>query len=388
MSELRYLSRKTHAAVIAITESWLDDSYTDDAVSIDGYSIQRRDRKGHAGGVCIYVRDDISFNRRYDLDKDNLEDSWIEIFLKHTKPIYVGVCYRNDKNSNFIKCLENTLSKLKPDCDSLVLGDFNICLLNNKSKLCKDYKSLLKYYNCKQLVNSPTRVTEKSCTLLDHIFTNNIEKFSQSGVLPMGLSDHYITYCTRKNIRGHIGTHNTITIRSLKNYSSVEFLDKLRNTNWTNITNCNDVNIAWLRFKEIFVNILDEIAPFKQVRIKTRTEPWMSSEILALISERDKALFNANKSKSNKLLRQEYNMLRNKVQREVKNSKSNYFKDKIEEHKNDPKKLWKQFKSLGYSNKSKVNSKIVLNIDNDICFEPKNIAQYMNDYLEHQNDNQ
>ena len=291
--------------------------------------------------------------------------------MKHTKPIYVGVCYRNDQNNNFIKCLENTLSKLKPDCDSLVLGDFNICLLNNKSKLCKDYKSLLKYYNCKQLVNSPTRVTEKYSTLLDHIFTNNIEKFSQSGVLPMGLSDHYITYCTRKNTRGHIGTHNTITIRSLKNYSSVEFLDKLRNTNWTNITNCNDVNIAWLRFKEIFVNILDEIAPFKQVRIKTRTEPWMSSEILELISERDKALFNANKSKSNKLLRQEYNMLRNKVQREVKNSKSNYFKDKIEEHKNDPKKLWKQFKSLGYSNKSKVNSKIVLNIDNNICFEPK-----------------
>ena len=124
--------------------------------------------------------------------------------MKHTKPIYVGVCYRNDKNSNFIKCLENTLSKLKPDCDSLVLGDFNICLLNNKSKLCKDYKSLLKYYNCKQLVNSPTRVTEKSSTLLDHIFTNNIEKFSQSGVLPMGLSDHYITYCTRKK---HQGAH-------------------------------------------------------------------------------------------------------------------------------------------------------------------------------------
>ena len=136
-----------------------------------------------------------------------------------------------------------------------------------------------------------------------------------------------------------------------------------------------------MRFKEIFVNILDEIAPFKQVRIKTRTEPWMSSEILALISERDKALFNANKSKSNKLLRQEYNMLRNKVQREVKKSKSNYSKDKIEEHKNDPKKLWKQFKSLGYSSKSKVNSKIVLNNDDNICFEPKKIAQNMDDYF-------
>ena len=133
---------------------------------------------------------------------DDLEDIWIEILLKNTKPIYVGVCYRNDKNNNLLKCLENSMSKIRQDCDLLVLGDFNICLFNNKSKLCKDYKSLLSYYNCKQLVNSPTRVTEKTSTLLDHIFTNNSNKFSQSGVLPVWLSDHYITHCTRKKHKG------------------------------------------------------------------------------------------------------------------------------------------------------------------------------------------
>ena len=96
----------------------------------------------------------------------------------------MGVCYRNDKNHNLLKCLDNTLSKIRPDCDSVVLGDFDICILKNKTKLCKDYKSLLTYYNCKQLVHSPTRVTEKTSTLLDHIFTNNIGKISQTGVYP------------------------------------------------------------------------------------------------------------------------------------------------------------------------------------------------------------
>ena len=381
MSEVRYLSRKTNVAVLAITESWLDGSYTDDAVKIDGYSIQRRDREGHAGGICVYIRDDIAFNRRSDLENEELEDLWVEILLTHTKPIYLGVCYRNEKNNNLLKCLDNTFSKIRPDCDSLVLGDFNICILKNKTKLCKDYKSLLTYYNCKQLVHSPTRVTEKTSTLLDHIFTNNIEKISQSGVLPMGLSDHFLTYCTRKSIRGHIGTHKTISIRSLKSYSITDFLTRLRNTNWTDVTRCNDVNIAWLRFKEIFTNILNEVAPIKKVRINTRTEPWMSSEILKLISKRDKALNLANKYKSNTFLREEFNELRNKVQREIKKAKSNFFKDKIEENKNNPKKLWKQFKSLGYSSKSKVNSKIVLNIDNNICFQPKQIAQYMQNYF-------
>ena len=36
---------------------------------------------------------------------------------------------------------------------------------------------------------------------------------------------------------------------------------------------------------------------------------------------------------------------------------------------------------LGYSNKRKKNAKIVLNINNNICFEPKEIAQYMNDFF-------
>ena len=106
-----------------------------------------------------------------------------------------------------------------------------------------------------------------------------------------------------------------------------------------------------------------------------------SGEILELIVKRDKALNISNKNKSNKSLRQEFNELRNQVQREIKKAKSNFFKDKIEENKNNPKKLWNQFKSLGYSNKSKVNSKVVLNIDNTICFQPKRIAQYMNDYF-------
>jgi hypothetical protein len=36
----------------------------------------------------------------------------------------------------------------------------------------------------------------------------------------------------------------------------------------------------------------------------------------------------------------------------VKSARSNYFSDKIEENKNDPKKLWKQLKDLGYKSKT------------------------------------
>ena len=86
---------------------------------------------------------------------------------------------------------------------------------------------------------------------------------------------------------------------------------------------CLDVNTAWSKFKEIFIKVLDEVAPCKQIRIKTRTEPWMNNKILDLIRERDKALIIANKNKVNKTLRENFNSLRNKVQREIKKAKSN-----------------------------------------------------------------
>ena len=107
----------------------------------------------------------------------------------------------------------------------------------------------------------------------------------------------------------------------------------------------------------------------------------MDSEILDLIRKRDKALGDSNKDKGNKELRELFKNLRNKVQREVKKAKSNYFKNKIEDNKKNPKEIWRQFKALGYSNKHKDNSKISLNIDNEICSEPLKVAQYMNNYF-------
>ena len=90
MSEVRYLTKRTNIAVLAITESWLDDSYTDDAVKIEGYSIQRRDRDGHAGGVCVYIRDDITFNCRSDLENEELEDLLGRIFINSYKTYTFG----------------------------------------------------------------------------------------------------------------------------------------------------------------------------------------------------------------------------------------------------------------------------------------------------------
>ena len=143
-------------------------------------------------------------------------------------------------------------------------------------------------HNFKQLINVPTRVTDTSATCIDHIFVNKSEKVNQAGVIESGISDHFITYCTRKINHEAINKHNTVKARSMKNYCRENFIDKLKDLNWESVFLCSDVNDAWACFKQMFLQIIDDIAPVKEVRIKVRTEEWMTSDILELIYERDK----------------------------------------------------------------------------------------------------
>ena len=43
--------------------------------------------------------------------------------------------------------------------------------------------------------------------------------------------------------------------------------------------------------------------------------------------------------------------------------------------------LWKQFKSLGYSTKSKEKSRIILDINNEKCFDPIKVASEFANYF-------
>ena len=126
---------KTNAAVICLSETWLDDSITDGEISIDGYCLVRRDKNRSGGGLCMHMRNDISFSPRIDLDIDGLEVLFCDILLSKSKPIVIGACYRTPKQTNFIDKLEESIFKIRSDSEIYLLSDFNICLLH---KVCAE----------------------------------------------------------------------------------------------------------------------------------------------------------------------------------------------------------------------------------------------------------
>ena len=65
----------------------------------------------------------------------------------------------------------------------------------------KEKQELKKFsisHDLTQLITEATRVTETSRTLLDVIVVNNDHRITDSGVVPVPLSDHYLVYCVLK----------------------------------------------------------------------------------------------------------------------------------------------------------------------------------------------
>ena len=96
----------------------------------------------------------------------------------------------SDRFENFICYISNEGKEI------ISLGDFNKNLLNyHKDAEWENFTTSLCF---SQLVCDPTRVTETSSTLIDHINTNCDENISRVHVCKIAISDHYAVFGNRK----------------------------------------------------------------------------------------------------------------------------------------------------------------------------------------------
>lgn len=123
---------------------------------------------------------------------------------------------------------------------------------------------------------------------IDLILVSDEDKISQTCVLHLGISDHSLIYCTRRVVKAAINKHNTVKLRSMKNYDKDTFQVNLLNADWSSVLISDNACDAWKKFKSNFTSLVDDIAHIKEVRIKQRTEPWFNDEILQSIKDRDK----------------------------------------------------------------------------------------------------
>jgi len=386
VDEVHALTESSNAAVLCVSETWLDSTISDAEVNIPGYVLERKDRRRDGGGVCIYIRDNLVFNRRSELESDNLEFLAIDILLPKTKPILIGACYRPPKSNDFYKKLEDQLSNSPHFVhqETYLLGDFNTDVSSKKNNcLVKLLNGFLRMFSFTQLIECHTRVTVSTASILDLIIVSDVDRVTQSGVLKCSFSDHDVIYCTRKLNRGHFTKDNVAKIRCMKNYNKEDFVSRVQLLDWNSVLDMKDVNEAWCSFSNMFKNVIEEVAPLKEVRLKQRNQLWFNGEVREMIRLRNQAHLKFRQTKNNDDYL-EFKRIRNLTQRKIQSYKRNYVLNQLEENQSCSKKLWCNLKQLGMPTKSKSGrSSIGLKVDNsnDIVFDNKTVADKFNRFF-------
>ena len=102
IDELRVVLSNQCVDILAINETKLDDTISDNEITVDGYNIIRRDRtvKGRfGGGVCFYIRSNVNFILREELEIKPLEILSIEVRKLSSKPFVITTWYRPPNSS-------------------------------------------------------------------------------------------------------------------------------------------------------------------------------------------------------------------------------------------------------------------------------------------------
>ena len=158
------------------------------------------------------------------------------LFIKIFQPItfLVGMMYRppNSSFNHFLESMEEilqTISNLRLKC--YVMGDFNINLLHSNDN-STNYINLFQTYNFAQTITKPTRVTSRSATLIDHIWTNDMQHYIRSGILYNSISDHFPVLSSFSTF--HQCNNSFIRIsRRIYNCNNIDdFKEDLKNFDW------------------------------------------------------------------------------------------------------------------------------------------------------------
>lgn len=190
ITETGELITKNKIDILALCETKLDDSVTDQDIRIEGFKVRRKDRNSWGGGVAIYIKKGISFTRMRNYEHDDIEMIWVELTPKekiNKEKVLVGCCYRpSDKGPEYLEriCEKMAMVSQQKEKDIVLLGDFNIDWFQESA----DKTRINEAGGLTQIVDKISRKPPHKC--IDHIYTSVPESWRQVKSNDATPSDH------------------------------------------------------------------------------------------------------------------------------------------------------------------------------------------------------
>ena len=137
LDEFKILMVDNPFDVMCLSETWLNSTWSDTELHIDGYNIIRRDRDDsqRRGGTAKYYSTKFTARQRPDLFIQDIETVWLELTLPNRKKALICALYKppNADFDAFKASLDNILEQSASEgVETLILGDFNCDMLPNR----------------------------------------------------------------------------------------------------------------------------------------------------------------------------------------------------------------------------------------------------------------
>ena len=129
----------------------------------------------------------------------------------------------------------------------------------------------------------------------------------------------------------------------LTNFDEQLFADDVSIQNW-NAYKFDNINSKFDDFQWRLEGCINRHGPIKKLtrkELKKTTKPWINNYIIKMISHKDRLFHQKIKNPLNIRIKCAYNIFRNRVTREIKKAKKEYYKHYFEANLTNMKKNWK-----------------------------------------------
>ncbi|XP_072039499.1 uncharacterized protein [Amphiura filiformis] len=378
--------------VLAVAETWLDNTITDAEIMDPSYILFRRDRNRHGGGVLIAAKDFLNPIRATKFEDNNIELVSVELSTRRGKILYCCLYYQKKPDIAFFNKLDNCVNKILSSVHSyacvILAGDFNVdaphfqpgskTFSEGDTRLYKLLTESLDPLNMTQLVDFVTRKfsdNQLDGTLIDHLYTNNTDSV-------LNIRPHHAIGAT-----DHSGIAFSLNFAKIKqNFPPGTFLqyskadltglcNELHVTDWYELLHGKNINEAWSVFKDKYTECIHTFVPSKRSRRREK-KPWINDEIIKLAKKKKRLYRKCKKSPDDLPKWQNYKKCRNMLKVVINREYHSYVSDIANDNSNHGKKFW----SFVRASKAKPTA-TSFKID-DICVtDPNTIANSFNEFF-------
>ena len=347
------------------------------------------------GGVAVYINKMLNAKVRNDLNLASsdyrCEHLWLEfIFERRTYILCAIYRHPNQNIEKFYDLLEPSLSKIhKKRISCIVIGDINIDLLK-----CTTSTATSSYIN--NIISSgfiplsvlPTRVTEKSITIIDHIYLfegnkgNSVLENCSTGTLVSDISDHFPTFIIFKNPH-KLNNVSRPMIRIYNKWNNNNFRNMILKTNWQNeVNHLTDVDTA---YDKILLGITtayyDSFPLVKMSKRAYSNKSWMTDD-LKRSSRIKNQLYKKWISTNNLQDKTKYLDCKRAFNKLLKKTQSEYYSNIFNSRINSTKYIWNQINEI-CSFKNKKSSTLISSIifNNKTISDSTAISNIFNEYF-------